>query len=334
MSAFYVCKNNETPFSSNTPYYKAIWRIRQIITVFKPDIVHAHYATSYGLLGALSKFHPFILSMWGSDIFRFPRKSFLHKAILKHNFKKADKLLSTSKTMAVEANKYTNKGICITPFGVDTAMFKPMLETKEKLSNKVKLKYNNEDIVIGTIKAMEEKYGIAHLIKAFSIIRKEHPGKPVKLLIVGDGSQLEKLKLLVKKLDIKDITQFTGFIKNEAVPIYHNLIDVPVYPSTDDSESFGVSALEASACGKAVVASNVGGLSESEENGVTAILVPPYDVEQLAEAIEKLILETELRKNYGNNGRKRVQELYEWDMCVKQMMDIYEDIMEKKQNTA
>lgn len=73
---------------SKLKYLKAIPTIKNIIKDFEPDIVHAHYASSYGLVGALSGFHPFVVSVWGADVFSFPLKSPIHKMMLKYNLKK------------------------------------------------------------------------------------------------------------------------------------------------------------------------------------------------------------------------------------------------------
>ena len=81
-------------------YLKAVPYIRKKIKEFKPDIVHSHYASSYGLLGALSSFHPFIVSVWGSDVYSFPDKSVLHRKVLEYVLKKADIICSTSHTMS------------------------------------------------------------------------------------------------------------------------------------------------------------------------------------------------------------------------------------------
>ena len=82
--------------------------------------------------------------------------------------------------MAAEIALYTNKKIEVTPFGVDLNVFKPQ---------KVKSVFNEGDIVVGTVKALEVKYGIDYLIEAFDILCKKHPNLPLKLLIVGRGSQ-------------------------------------------------------------------------------------------------------------------------------------------------
>ncbi len=299
-------------------YLKALPKINNIIKEFKPDIVHAHYASSYGLLGALSGFSPFILSVWGGDVYSFPDKSFLHKWILQYNLKKADKILSTSQVMAKRTQLYTNKNIEVTPFGIDMEQFKPM---------DVKSLFDKQDIVIGTVKMLEEKYGIVYFIKAFKILSDKYRNLPLKLLIVGGGSLEKELKELTKNFNIENKTVFTGNVPFSEVPKYHNMLSVSVSVSVLDSESFGVAILEASSCAKPVVVANVGGLPEVVEDGVSGFVVPPRDEKETAKAIEKLVLDKELRIKIGNNGRERVRELYNWNDNVKQMIRIYKNFI-------
>ena len=306
---------------SKISYLKALPKVKEIIKEFNPDIIHAHYATSYGLLGALSGFSPFILSVWGSDVFSFPHKSFLHKFILKYNLSKADKILSTSHVMAKETKKYTNKNIEVTPFGIDMEQFKPM---------NISSLFSENDIVIGTVKTLEEKYGIEYLIKAFKILYDKYPQLPLKLLIVGGGSLDKKLKQLVKDLDLDAFTIFTGKIPFNDIPKYHNMLSISVSVSIVDSESFGVAIIEASSCAKPVVVANVCGLPEVTEDMVTGFVVPPKNSEKTADAIEKLILDKDLRKAIGNNGRDRVKKLYNWNDNVNQMINIYKEILNVK----
>lgn len=305
---------------SKLKYLKTLPTLKKIIFDFKPDIIHAHYATSYGLLGALSGFHPFILSVWGSDVFTFPHNSHLHKAILKYNFKNADKILSTSHVMAKETYLYTTKEIEVTPFGIDLKKFKPM---------NVESIFYKDDIVIGTIKTLEEKYGIKYLLRAFEIVSSKYPNLPLKLLVVGNGSLDIELKKLALELCIDDKTIFAGKVPFETVPKYHNMLSVSVSVSVSNSESFGVAIIEASACEKPVVVSNVGGLPEVVEDGVTGIIVPPRDIAATANAIERLVLNKELRLQMGKMGRERVQSLYNWDDNIKQMIKIYKKVLEK-----
>jgi len=176
-------------------YFAEFPRLKKIIRTFKPDIIHAHYAASYGLIGALSGFHPFILSVWGIDILTFPNNSVLHKKMIEYSLKKADKVLATSYYLAKETNKYTNKEILITPFGIDTEKFTP---------KSVDPIFMEDDIVIGTVKSMERKYGIEYLIKSFSIMKKKYQRKNLKLLLVGGGSLEGKFKQMIDELGITD----------------------------------------------------------------------------------------------------------------------------------
>jgi len=297
-------------------YLKALPLLRKIIKEFSPDIVHAHYATSYGLLGALCGFRPYVLSVWGSDVFNFPNLSFLHRWLIRFNLSRADKVLSTSHAMALETNKYTPKSIEVTPFGIDLTVFKP--ETVVSL-------FAPEDIVIGTIKTLEEAYGIEYLIRAFYQVRCRHPELPLKLLIVGGGSLEKNLKTLTEELKLDDCTKFTGSVPYDSIPKYHNMLSV--YVAVSNSESFGVAILESSACEKPVVVSNVGGLPEVVEDNVTGIVVPPRDVAATAIAIERLVLDAELRSLMGRAGRARVQRLYDWNANVTQMINIYKAIL-------
>ena len=306
----------ESKLSSKFKYIKTLKKVKSLIKEINPDIVHSHYATSYGMLGALSKFHPFIISVWGSDVFDFPKKSIIHKKVLKYNLKKADKILSTSHIMAKKTSLYTNKNIEVTPFGIDLEQFKPM---------SVNSIFNENNIVIGTIKALEIEYGIEYLIKAFKIVFDNEDKLSLKLLIVGGGSQENKLKKLVSDLDLDENTVFTGKVPYNEIPKYHNMIDIPVFVS--NSESFGVAVIEANACEKPVIVSNVGGLPEVVENNITGIIVPPKNEKETAIAIEKLIFDKSLSLKMGKAGRERVKKLYNWEDNVNQMINIYKNIL-------
>ena len=297
-------------------YLRARKKVKEIIKEFRPDIVHSHYASSYGFIGALSGFHPYLISLWGGDIFSFPNKSFLYSRILKFSLSKADKILSTSRVMKERAQNYTEKKIILTPFGIDVERFYP---------KKINKYFKQDDIVIGTIKTLEKHYGIDLLIKAFYLVKNKYPDKPLKLLIVGKGTQREFLENKVKTLGIENDTVFTGYVDHNNVQDYHSMIDI--YVAMSLTESFGVAVLEASACGRPVVVSNVGGLPEVVEHEKTGLIVEKENPEKLADALDKLICNPELMIGMGNEGRNKVIKEYNWKESVKKMISIYETIV-------
>jgi len=298
-------------------YLKAVREVKRILNVFKPDLVHAHYASSYGLIGALSGFHPYIISMWGSDVYGFPNYSFIHKRILKFNLSKADKLLSTSYKMKTEAEKYTKKEILVTPFGIDINIFRP---------SEVNSIFKSDEIVIGTIKTLESIYGIEYLIRAFKIVKTKLPDRKIKLLLVGEGTQRKNLEALAIELNLFSDIVFSGYVCHDEVEKYHNMLDI--YIAVSLQESFGVAVLEASACSKPVIVSNVGGLPEVVDDGKTGIIVEKENPYQLAEALLKLITNSDLRIEMGINGRKKVLTEYNWIRSVELMLSVYNELLD------
>lgn len=314
-------RNRTTASFKKMVYLSALPRLRRTIRSFQPDLLHAHFASSYGLLGSLSGFQPLVLSVWGIDVFEFPQRNLMFRAILKFNLARARRILSTSQVMAEETKKYTNKPIMVTPFGVELEKFKPIngLQESESIID------CNLEVTFGTIKTLESKYGIDLLIKAFARLYQKHGVG--RLIIAGEGSERENLERLCSELSISDRVEFIGRIMHEKVPELLNVFDVYVALSRFSSESFGVAIVEAQACGRAVVVSNVGGLPEVVEHKVTGFVVNNESVDAAAEAMERLMLDQGLRNRMGFNGRKRVEQLYDWNQNVTNMIEIYKEVL-------
>jgi glycosyltransferase involved in cell wall biosynthesis len=301
---------------SKLVYLKAVTELRRVILDFKPDIIHAHYATSYGLLGARSGFHPLGISAWGSDVMDFPDRSIMHRFLLKNNFKKADLILATGQTISESIHRITNQKVEIVSFGVDTAVFSPGPKSHG---------YTEEDLVIGTVKSLEEVYGIDILLKAFAMLKQWHPALPLKLLIVGGGSKENEYRSLAGQLGIAEQTHFAGKVSFQEVPAYHNCLDI--FANLSHNESFGVSVLEAAACGKPVVLSDIGGLKEVVLPQITGIPVLPGDTEAAAKAFEVLVLDKELRQKMGREGRIFVEKNYSWPASLARMEQLYAELI-------
>jgi glycosyltransferase involved in cell wall biosynthesis len=293
--------------------------VRKLIIKIKPDLVHAHYATRYGLLGALLNFHPYVITGWGADIFDRPKHPIL-KFILKYSLTKADAITVLSKITLNEIKKLTNKTVQIIPFGVDTLKFSRPTD------------FNNHDdsiFRIGTIRTLDYKYGVDYLVRAFGILSQKYQN--MRLDIVGDGEDRENLENLVTDLNIADKVVFHGYVSqttdfNKYIYML-NQFDVFCILSVLDSETFGVAAVEASACSLPVVATNVGGLPEVIEDNVTGIIVPIRSPEKTAEAIEKIYLDRHLRILLGSNGRRKVESVYNWEQNVEQMVALYKSLL-------
>lgn len=294
-------------------YMSALPKLKKIISDYKPAILHAHYATSYGLLGALTGYHPLITSLWGSDVYDFPSKSFLYQNIFQFVLNRSDLLLSTSEAMKKEAAKYYKHEITVTPFGVDIKTFK-----KEKPHNIFK----ESDFVIGVAKNLEDVYGIDVLMKAFVILKSKNPGVSLKLLIIGSGTRELHLKKLANDLSIEEDTVFTGSIRNEKLPMYYSAMNVAVFLSR--KESFGVSALEAMACERPVIATKVDGFKEILRENINGILVDQENPESVAAALQRIMDDKNFAEKMGFKGRERVEKNYNFEDSMKKMLSVYD----------
>jgi glycosyltransferase involved in cell wall biosynthesis len=312
------------PFKGKISYPLTANQLKRIIKQEKPDILHAHYASSYGLIGSLANFHPFIVSVWGSDVYVFPNQNLLMKKLLQYTLNKADRICATSINLMEETKRYhLGKDILLTPFGVDTEVFKPDYK-RQKSSGK---------ITIGLVKGMDWKYGVDYLIKAFKLLEHKLPKEDfdnIDLVIAGDGPFLHKYKKLANKLMIQEKVIFKGRIKHEEVPLLLNDMDIFVVPSL--IESFGVSALEAQACGLPVIASDVGGLPEVVVHEKTGFIVPEKDEEAIAGKLVVLINNSQLREEYGNNAIQFIKSRYDWEDNALIMLNLYNELNDKQKS--
>ena len=301
---------------SKLDYFLNVFKVKNIIRKVNPDIVHAHHSTSYGFLAAFSGFHPLVITGWGSDILDSPKNPFLN-VLLKNTFKKADAITVLSYFTQKEMGKLTNKNVDVIPFGVDISKFSP--STNKETGKDASI------VKIGTIRTLSEKYGVEYLIRAFALLCQNHQN--IQLEIVGDGSLKSQLESLCLELGIEKKVIFHGYVNQNAdfekyISILSNL-DIFAILSILDSETFGVAAVEAMACEIPVVATSVGGLPEVVVSDKSGIIVPPKNVEATAQALEKLIVNPELRIQMGKFGRQRAESIYNWPNNVKQMIDLY-----------
>ena len=297
-------------------YLLQFYRIKQIINEIQPDIINAHYASSYGTMAALAGLKNHIVSVWGSDVYDFPRKSIFHKKILSFSLNSARCIFSTSNAMAKETRKYTNKNIYITPFGVDMDLFNPDKRNRPDYDDK---------FVIGTVKTLDPKYGIDFFLRAVRIVKEKRPDIPLEVRIAGNGNHELQYHQLANELGIADIVKWLGFISQEKAAKEWANMDCGIIFS--ESESFGVSAVEAGASGIPVIISDLPGLMEATSPTVSSLVVPRGNVKLLAEAIIKMYDSPEQRKMMGNAGREFEANTYELNQCFERIEEYYREVM-------
>ena len=180
---------------------------------------------------------------------------------------------------------------------------------------------------VGTIKSIEIHNGIDCLIEAANILI-NHRNKDINFIIVGDGAIKREMEKKSEELKLENRVKFIGYISHEKVIEYYEKLSIFIAVST--RESFGVSVLEAAACGLPSITSNVGGLIEVNSNNKTGLVISANDPLSLADSIDALYTNETLRLKLGLNARRRVKSLFEWTKNVDQMIKIYEDCKNEK----
>jgi glycosyltransferase involved in cell wall biosynthesis len=210
--------------------------------------------------------------------------------------------------------------ISIIPCGFSAAEFYPINKTEARRETGLP---ENETILL-QLGRMVPRKGIDNVIRALANLK---GNKTYKLVIVGGNNELEKcteykrLMHIATELNIRDQVIFTGRKDRDQLKFYYAAADV--FITTPWYEPFGITPLEAMACGTPVIGSRVGGIKYSVVEGVTGALVPPDDPRLLAKKIEHLISDQAFLKQLGKNAIKHVNTHFTWKKVAEQVDALY-----------
>jgi rhamnosyl/mannosyltransferase len=257
---------------------------------------------------------------WHSDIIKQKNILKLYKPFLKKFLNKVDKIVTTSPNMIDNSpflQEYKKKCTVI-PLGINPANFNLTDYTKEK-KKEIQNKYNKP--IIFFVGRLVYYKGLEVLIRAMKDI-------DAQLLIGGTGPLENELKNLVNRMDLNNNIEFLGFVKDEDLAAYYHASNFFVLPSVAPSEAFGIVQLEAHACGKPVISTNLPtGVPYANKDQETGIVVEPNSVDQLHNAIKKLLNDSSLRKELGKNAKKRVNKKFTVKKMGEAYFNLYEDLL-------
>lgn len=210
--------------------------------------------------------------------------------------------------------------IKVIPAGVNLDTFKPVNQSIAR--QRVGIHEKQVILYVGRIEPLK---GIDVLLEAAALL---DGSDEIRVLIVGgspgNDSELDRLKALTTELGIESMVTFTGAIKQNKLPDYYSAADVFVLPS--HSESFGLAALEAMACGAPVVVSRVGGLKTFIDNGETGYLVPWRCPEPFVQRLEMLLANPLLREAMGRAARAKALQMG-WGHAADRMLGFYSSLL-------
>ena len=181
-------------------------------------------------------------------------------------------------------------------------------------------------IYLGRLKKYKN---VDHLIQAMAIVREEVP--EARLMIVGTGDRRPALEALTRSMGLDDAVRFTGFVSEEEKLRLLTRAEVAAYPSS--KEGWGITVIEANACGVPVVAARVPGLRDAVVDGETGVLVPLGDREAMARALIDLLRDREKRDRLAGNAVARSR-LYTWENTARQTLQVIRRAMGESTDAA
>ena len=240
--------------------------------------------------------------------------------------KKCDGLIvPTDKIKELFINKYhINKEINVIPTGIDTKKFRKTEKIEEEIKKlKKKYKLKDSDFLIGSVGRIATEKSFDLLIKNTKQLMEEN--KNIKLIIVGDGPEIENLKKLCQDLKIEENVIFTGKVKYDLIPVFYNLFDLVVSFSTTETQ--GLTIIEALAASIPVLCIKDDSFKKMITTNYNGYLFK--DGKEYRKLVKKLIDEPKSYQKLANNALKSVEE-YSKETFGKRVLEVYKKAIDKK----
>jgi glycosyltransferase involved in cell wall biosynthesis len=332
---------HKLPYFGKLAYPLRIWSVRNAIKRINPDILHAHYISTYGVYAAFSGFHPLVLSTWGDDIDTDPERSRIIRSFVKFALRRAD-LVHTGdeigKERLIELGCASRK-ILAQNWGVDTNLFSPTARS-EPLRKSLGIDHSYS-VVCARWWSLE--YHVDVLIKAIPLVLRKIPN--VKFILLGGGVLENRLKDSARKLGVYENTLFVGKVPPEEMPMYLASFDVYVDTVTDYTTrgsgdgparrgggGMGQTTTQTMACGIPQVLSNHLSVRLAKWfNGLMYEQSNPYD---LAEKIVQLLADAKLRRRIGEESRRTILQTSDLEKTMKEWQTIYDRLKDSSRHKS
>ena len=278
------------PVRRSTDWLLRAGATRRHVRDLAPDIVHAHYLTSYGYLAARCDRHPLVMTAWGSDLLVTPHTRPWMRWLTGWILRRADLLTGDSASLVEAARQYQPRApVHEIHWGVDRTRFTPTpWEHKDGLH-------------IVSLRAWEPNYQIATLIDAFALLHRQLPGAPLQLHLLGGGALEPALRAQVQELGLAPSVTFHGRLDDAGMAAV--LARCKISVSAPASDATSVAMLESMACGLAVVASD---LPANRQWITPELLVPAGDAPALARVLQRLASDDAQARQAGERNAERI----------------------------
>lgn len=294
-------------------------RTRALLRHIQPNVLHAFLpeaATIVGSLAARAAVVPLIVASRRGSASLYRRSRFL-TAAERYALRQTDFMLANSAALAreiVDLDSYPAERTATIYNGVDTRRFAPQSGTEQRRS----LGWFNEHVVFGIVANFRACKRHTDFVNAAARLHRELPH--TRFVMCGhDRGELPRLTKQIEDAGLRDVFHITT--SDEPARTVYPVIDV--YVCSSETEGFSNSVLEAMACGKAVIATRVGGNAEAVRDRIDGYLVPQHDSEAIAAAAKLLVPNAELRKRMSAAARQRAVTTFSLDLMIKNHQQLY-----------
>lgn len=284
---------------------------------FSPHIVYLPCLYPFGAIFPYSR-ESLVVTFHGGELStrcQASRFAGIHRRILARSCRNSSLILANSnytrsllKDMGIDTSK-----VFVTGCGVNWQRFSHLYDMQEVQEVKERLGFTGKKIIF-SLGRLDERKGFDTVIKCIPKIREKEPN--VLYVIAGGGPMRTKLEMLVDELDLHNHVRLVGRISDKDVVDYMAACDIFAMPNRETAsgsvEGFGIVFLEASCCGKPVIAGRNGGAVDAVEHKKTGLLVDPYSQQAIEDAIETLLRKPQLAAKLGQQGRERVERHFKW----------------------
>jgi glycosyltransferase involved in cell wall biosynthesis len=286
------------------------------------DIIHTHIPTPWSAdwsttVGRIRKI-PVVLTyhndIAGMGMYRHIADAY-NRALLKRTLKESRCIIVTSPGFSSPSLLPYREKIRIIPNSVDTKFFRPA--SGEKIG---------DIFFLGLMDEYHRYKGLEYLLAAVRQIKQVMPD--IRLVIGGSGRMAGYYRTMAESLGISQNVKFAGFIPDRDLASYYNGCTVFVLPSTDPTrEGFGIVALEAMACGRPVVTSEITGVAGDIRKRGAGVIVRPGDIGGLSEAIQQILLDERRAEEMGHAARTLVENKYSSYSVAEQVLGLYQEFL-------
>ena len=302
-----------------------IFAIHRLVRKLQPDILHGHGVASAGWLGAMSGFHPFLITAHGSDLLLLEKRSRLHRLLSSWALKKADYVICVSRELTNKAALLGVKQdrIETVHLGVDTSVFSPSDETSNLRSH---LDLLPGPLVL-SIRPISPVYRPLDLANAIPLVLKRFPHVHFAIFTFNsDPVTLSQFQQQLINNQSSYAVQYIGSLKDDSIIAkYYRTVDICI--SIAESDGTPISVLEAMASGSALVVSNLSTIHDWIHNEQEGLVVPVGDVNTIADAIVRLLEDENLRKRLGQNAAEVIRDRGDTQYWTQRALSVYKKLI-------